>query len=166
MKLLVILLGLFLFQGAYTNVSTEPVLIPPNESLSLPLPLPYERKQISRKELFDFIFQRKSRKQAIVIFGANWCPDCRILEGTLQLPTVKKFMEEHFLIMHIDLGKYDINMSLLEELSIPRQEGVPRVVIFDDKGNPLNLDSNDIWRTARDSSQQDIFNYFQKFVLN
>ena len=67
--------------------------------------------------------------------------------------------------MHIDLGEYDINMSLMEVLGIPSQEGIPRVVIFDNKGKALNLDSTDRWRTARDSKQQDIFNYFQEFVL-
>ena len=101
----------------------------------------------------------------VIIFGANWCPDCRILEGTLQLPTVSNFVNRNFSIMHIDLGEYDINMSLMEVLGIPSQEGIPRVVIFDNKGKALNLDSTDRWRTARDSKQQDIFNYFQEFVL-
>ena len=50
-------------------------------------------------------------------------------------------------------------------LGIPKQEGVPRVVIFDKEGKALNLDTHDRWRTARDSKQQEIFNYFQKYVL-
>jgi len=29
----------------------------------------------------------------------------------------------------------------------------------------LNLDSTDTMRTARDTKQQDIFNYFQKYKL-
>ncbi len=99
-----------------------------------------------------------------MIFGANWCPDCRILAGTLELPSVNKFIQENYSIMHIDLGKYDINMSLLEVLGIPKQEGVPRVVIFDKEGNAINLDTNDRWRTARDSKQQQIFNYFQRYA--
>ena len=53
----------------------------------------------------------------------------------------------------------------MEIFGIPSQEGIPRVVILGVSGKPLNLDSNDRWRTARDSKQQDIFDYFQKFVL-
>tara|TARA_B100000029_G_scaffold227254_1_gene225070 strand:+ start:17599 stop:18099 length:501 start_codon:yes stop_codon:yes gene_type:complete len=140
------------------------IQIPNSETLELPLPLPYERTKVSKKALNDFIANVDSNKQAIVIFGANWCPDCRVLEGTLRIPTIKKFMTQNFEILHIDLGRYDINMELLEVLGIPKQEGVPRVVIFDQNGSPLNLDTNDEWRTARDRKQQDIFNYFQSFV--
>ena len=74
-------------------------------------------------------------------------------------------MHANYSILHVDLGEYDINMSLLEVLGIPKEEGVPRVVIFDNQGNPLNLETNDRWRTARDSKQQEIFNYFQKYLL-
>ena len=53
-------------------------------------------------------------KQPVIIFGGNWCPDCRILDGTLQIPTIQKFMKEHYEIMHIDVGRYDKNMELME----------------------------------------------------
>ncbi|GIT61897.1 MAG: hypothetical protein Ct9H300mP20_17240 [Gammaproteobacteria bacterium] len=33
------------------------------------------------------VHSKYKRKQAVVIFGANWCPDCRILAGTLKLPS-------------------------------------------------------------------------------
>ena len=74
-------------------------------------------------------------------------------------------MKENYSVKHIDLGEYDINMELMEIFGIPSQEGIPRVVILGVSGKPLNLDSNDRWRTARDSKQQDIFDYFQKFDL-
>ncbi|GIS76370.1 MAG: hypothetical protein CM1200mP12_20890 [Gammaproteobacteria bacterium] len=77
----------------------------------------------------------------MVIFGANWCPDCRILAGTLKLPSVDKFIRENYAIMHVALWeKYDINMSFLKFWD-PKQEGVPRVVIFDKEGKALNLDT-------------------------
>ena len=165
MKKLLVLFCLLLMHEGHANMSPDIIMIPDNEALKLPLPLPYERKEVSSKELIAFINNNKKGKQPLIIFGANWCPDCRILEGTLQLPTVKKFMQENYSILHIDLGEYDINMSLLEVLGIPKEEGVPRVVIFDNQGNLLNLDTNDRWRTARDSKQQEIFNYFQKYLL-
>ena len=165
MKRLLLLFCLLLMNEGYANITPDFIEIPANEKLELPLPLPYERKEISSNELISFINDSKKGKQPLIIFGANWCPDCRTLEGTLQLPTVKKYMQENYSILHVDLGTYDINMSLLEVLGIPKQEGVPRVVIFDHKGKPLNLETNDRWRTARDSKQQEIFNYFQKHLL-
>ena len=146
-------------------MTAEYELIPNHETLEKPLPLPYNGALFEVKDLLSFIQQSRQGNQSIVIFGANWCPDCRILEATLQLPTVSKYLNKNFEILHVDLGKYDINMNLLEVLGIPRREGVPRIVIFGENGVALNLDSTDTMRTARDTKQQDIFNYFQKYKL-
>ena len=53
--------------------------------------------------------------------------------------------------------------KMLEVVGIEQKDGVPRVIIFDKNRKAINLGTNDIWRTARDSSPQDIFNYFQSF---
>ncbi len=165
MKKFLLLSLMVLMNSSYSEELNDTIFISNNEALELPLPLPYKRIEVSEEELKVFVASAKE-KQAVIIFGANWCPDCRILAGTLKLPSVEKFMQKNYSILHIDLGKYDINMALLEILGIPKQEGVPRVVIFDNKGKPINLDTNDRWRTARDSKQQEIFNYFQKHALN
>ena len=165
MKKFLLLSLMVLVNSSYSEELNDTIFISNNEALELPLPLPYKKIEVSEEELKAFVVSAKE-KQAVIIFGANWCPDCRILAGTLKLPSVKKFMQTNYSILHIDLGKYDINMALLEILGIPKQEGVPRVVIFDNKGKPINLDTNDRWRTARDSKQQEIFNYFQKYALN
>jgi len=136
-------------------------LIPESESIIKPLPKPYERKIITEQELINFI--NTSTNQPVVIFGANWCPDCQILSAVLSLPSVKQYIDAHFSIMLVDLGRYDINMNLLEVVGIEQKDGVPRVIIFDRNRKAINLSTNDIWRTARDSSSQDIFNYFQSF---
>ena len=96
-----------------------------------------------------------------LVAGGNWCPDCRILDGTLQLPTIKKFMEEEYQIMHIDVGRYDKNMDLISYFGIPKDKGVPRVMVFDKNKVILNKKSTKEWTTARDRGKQEVFNYFQ-----
>ena len=95
------------------------------------------------------------------MFGANWCPDAQCLDAILRLPTFESYLNEHFSIMRIDVGEYDRNMSLMEPLGLPSQEGIPRVIVLDLKGEPINLETNDRWRSARQSDPQDIFEYFQ-----
>jgi hypothetical protein len=45
------------------------------------------------------------------------------------------------------------------------EDGIPRVFILDRKGKNLNLEVNDTMRKARELSAQDIFDYFQEFVI-
>ena len=139
----------------------------PEDILITPLPLPYDEKVVDSLQLDEFIDLSISRgKQPVVIFGGNWCPDCRILEGTLAMPTIKKFLQQHYQVMHIDIGRYDRNMELMDHLNIESKKGVPRVVILDLEKNIVNSSTSSEWTTARDRKQQEIYNYFQKFVSN
>ena len=139
----------------------------PEDILITPLPLPYDEKVVDSLQLDEFIDLSISRgKQPVVIFGGNWCPDCRILEGTLAMPTIKKFLQQHYQVMHIDIGRYDRNMELMDHLNIESKKGVPRVVILDLEKNIMNSSTSSEWTTARDRKQQEIYNYFQKFLSN
>ena len=147
------------------TMSANDIKMPPDEFLKMPLPLPYNGEIYSESDIERFLDSSINKsKQPIIIFGGNWCPDCRILEGTLQLPTIKKYMIEHYEIMHVDVGRYDKNMNLISYFKIPKEEGVPRVLVFDINKNILNMESTKEWTTARDRKQQEIFNYFQALV--
>ena len=88
-KYVILWVNLFLMP---INMSAN-ILLNDTDTLSLPLPLPYNGVEYSPEQVNGFIDETiEQSKQPILIFGGNWCPDCRILEGTLQLPTIKKYM--------------------------------------------------------------------------
>lgn len=145
--------------------SNANILLTDRDVLKLPLPLPYDGKEYSSEEVKLFIENTiDGSMQPIIIFGGNWCPDCRIFDGTLQMPTIKKFIDEKFKILHIDVGRYDINMNLLELFGIPLEKGVPRVLVFDLERKLINNSSTTEWTTARDRDPQEIFNFIQAMV--
>ena len=157
------LLSLIVSMNGFTDFDR----LGPEDILITPLPLPYDEKVVDSLQLDEFIDLSISRgKQPVVIFGGNWCPDCRILEGTLAMPTIKKFLQQHYQVMHIDIGRYDRNMDLMDHLNIESKKGVPRVVILDLEKNIMNSSTSSEWTTARDRKQQEIYNYFQKFLSN
>tara|TARA_B100001057_G_scaffold148175_1_gene148114 strand:- start:7999 stop:8505 length:507 start_codon:yes stop_codon:yes gene_type:complete len=139
------------------------MMLDANDKLDLPLPLPYDGNEISVEEVNKFLSQSiAENKQPIIIFGANWCPDCRIFSGTIDIPKINEFIETYFNILYIDVKRYEINMNLIEYFDIPSEEGIPRVLVFDFNKNIINKSSTTEWRTARDRSSQDIFNFFQE----
>ncbi len=161
-KYLTYLLILIISMNGYTDFKN----LGPDDVLTTPLPLPYNEKVVKASELDNFIDTSIQKgKQPVIIFGGNWCPDCRILDGTLDIPTIKKFMQQHYQIMHIDIGRYDKNMELMDHLNIESKKGVPRVVILDLEKNILNTATSSEWTTARDRKQQEIYDYFQRFVV-
>tara|TARA_Y100000996_G_scaffold234301_1_gene184292 strand:+ start:292 stop:795 length:504 start_codon:yes stop_codon:yes gene_type:complete len=139
------------------------IMLDEDDVLISPLPMPYDGKVYSVNDLNNFINKTiKNYKQPVLIFGANWCPDCRIFSGTINIPKINSFIEKNYEILYIDVKRYEINMSLMEEYGIPSQEGVPRVLVFDYDKNLINNTTTAEWRTARDRSAQEIFNFFQE----
>ena len=138
-----------------------------NDRLITPLPLPYDGTIYSVKNLNKFMNETvAANKQPILMFGANWCPDCRIFAGTMNIPKIKAYIEERFNVLYIDVKRYEINMHLMEEYGIPSAEGIPRLLVFDKDKNLLNNSRTAEWRTARDRSSQEIFDFFQDITVN
>jgi len=141
------------------------ILLDSDESLISPHPEPYSGMLISDDDLKKFInLSVEQNKQSIIIFGANWCPDARLLEAVMQLKLIKKYLDQHSNILHIDVGDYEINTGLFEVFDKNIRDGIPRIFIMDRKGRNINLQDNDTMRKARELSTQDIFDYFQKFI--
>ena len=136
------------------------------EEVKHPHPEPFAGLSISLQELHVFIADSlKAGKQPVIIFGANWCPDARYLAGVLELPSVKNFIDNHFLLLNVDVGKYERNTELFNFFDSAIQDGIPRIFILNHTGEPINLEVNDQMRTAREQEPQAIFNYFQGFSL-
>ena len=141
------------------------ILLDSDESLIFPHPEPYSGMLIADDDLKKFInLSVEQNKQTIIIFGANWCPDARLLEAVMQLKLIKKYLDRHSNILHIDVCDYEINTELFNVFDKNIRDGIPRIFIMDRKGRNINLQDNDTMRKARELSTQDIFDYFQKFI--
>ena len=141
------------------------ILLDSDESLISPHPEPYSGMLISDDDLKKFInLSVEQNKQSIIIFGANWCPDARLLDAVMQLKLIKKYLDRHSNILHIDVGDYEINTELFNVFDKNIRDGIPRIFIMDRKGRNINLQDNDTMRKARELSTQDIFDYFQEFI--
>ena len=140
-------------------------LLKASDILQEPHPQPFKCRNLDVQSLKKFITNAvQERKQPIVIFGANWCPDARLLEAVLQLPSVQNFLNPKCNILNVDVGDYEINIELFKYFDPEIETGIPRVFILDINGKKLNIDSNDKMRTARQQSPQEIFDYFQGFI--
>ena len=140
-------------------------LLKASDILQKPHPQPFKCRNLDIQFLQKFIANvAEERKQPVIIFGANWCPDARLLEAVLQLPSVQNFLNPKCNILNVDVGDYEINTELFKYFDPEIETGIPRVFILDINGKTLNIDSNDKMRTARQQSPQEIFDYFQDFI--
>jgi thiol-disulfide isomerase/thioredoxin len=74
----------------------------------------------------------RSHKRLLIDLGGNWCLDCRLLAGTMELPAVKAFVARHYEVVTVDVGRFTKNAQIPAHYGITgRLAGVPAVLIVD-----------------------------------
>jgi thioredoxin-related protein len=155
---LIIILNLFILEVS----ANQKIMLDETDVIISPMPLPYDGIEYSNDDLNEFIVNAiKKDRKPIIIFGANWCPDCRIFSATMNIPKIKSYIDENFEVLYVDVKRYEINMNLMEEYGIEPAEGIPRLLVFDHNKKLINSSNTTEWRTARDRTSQEIFNFFQ-----
>ncbi|HEU0066910.1 MAG TPA: thioredoxin family protein [Sphingomonas sp.] len=109
------------------------------EALHKPLPLPYdEAANADAKVAAARARAIKGHKRLLIDLGGNWCLDCRLLAGVMELPEMRPFVAKHFEVVTVDVGRFDKNLQIPATYGITsRLKGVPAVLIVDPRTNKL-----------------------------
>lgn len=142
-----------------------PLILPPDAAFE-EIAEPYD-PGLDVGAALDAAFRRADRRRTrgLAKFGAAWCPDCRVLAGMMAAPAVAAFLEDHFEVVPVHVGRYDANMDAPAKVGLAGDlEGVPALVIAAPSGAVLNADRIYEWRTARERSLQDFADYLSAYA--
>jgi thioredoxin 1 len=92
---------------------------------------------------------RRDGRHVILDFGADWCPDCRVLDVVLKDPAVKPFVEANFHVVRIDVGRRDRNGDLVEQYRATSGDWIPALVALDSTGAVVGATSTEVRFTRR-----------------
>lgn len=108
------------------------------ERLPQPLPLPYHAGSAKAAVAEARARALKSHKRLLIDLGGNWCLDCRLLAGVMELPRMRPFVAKHFEVVTVDVGRFDQNLDIPAHYGIKdRLKGVPAVLIVDPRTDKL-----------------------------
>jgi thiol-disulfide isomerase/thioredoxin len=109
------------------------------DQLAQPLPLPYDENLDAMAAVSAARARAKATHKLLLIdLGGNWCLDCRLLAGTIELPELKGFVRRHFELVLVDVGRFDRNLSIPAHYGInKRLEGVPSLLVVDPRTDRL-----------------------------
>jgi hypothetical protein len=98
----------------------------------------------------------KLHKNILVIFGADWCYDCHVLEKAFHRPDIAAVLNPNYQVVDIDIGNGDKNSDLARQYEVPLDRGVPAIAILDSQGNLLYSQKKGEWERARALGPQDL----------
>ncbi|WP_454885824.1 thioredoxin family protein [Sphingomonas oryzagri] len=101
--------------------------------LPQPLPFPYDEQADAAALVAKGKAQAKrEHKRLLVDLGGNWCLDCRVLAGIMELPELQSFLNKHFVTVKVNIGRFDTNGEIAAHYGITRRlDGVPAILAID-----------------------------------
>jgi hypothetical protein len=103
------------------------------DQLPQPLPFPYDEAADAQAVVAKARAQaRREHKRLLIDLGGNWCLDCRVLAGIMELPELQPYLARHFVVAKVDIGRFDKNGEIAAHYGITgRLDGVPALLAVD-----------------------------------
>ncbi len=121
---------------------------------AMPVAHPYDAPAAAHQAVeAAFAQARASNKRVLIDFGANWCPDCRMLAGVMQLAPVQSWTAQNFVPVSVNVDHFNVNMDLARQYGIT-VKAIPTVLVVTPDGHVLNPDGTLVLGNARRMSSQ------------
>lgn len=135
------------------------------DNLPTPLPYPYDEKADAEADLAAALKKAKAaRKLVLIDLGGNWCGDCRVFAGVIEQPDVKRWVDRHYEVVTIDVGRYTKNMQIPARYGVDKLKGVPSFLVVDTKGKLVNDGAFFALTDARHMTPQSIVDWLAQWV--
>ena len=106
---------------------------------------------------------RREHKNLLLVFGADWCYDCHVLDKAFKRPDIAPVLNANYELVNIDIGNGDKNLDLAAQYQLPLNKGVPAVAVLDSSGNLLFSQKSGEWERARALGPQDLKEFLNKW---
>ncbi len=128
-------------------------------------PLPYDDSADAHAALATALSEAKSdRKDVLVVFGANWCEDCRALDKAMHGSSAA-LIGSRFIVVKINVGNFDTNLDIAQHYGNPIAKGIPAAVVITALDQVLYSTKAGELANARRMSQHGIYDFFSSVVV-
>lgn len=105
----------------------------------------------------------KPARNIVLVFGANWCPDCHALDDSMHKAELAALLEKEFLVVKIDVGRMDKSLDVARKYGVPIRRGIPALAVLDSKGKVLYAMDQGQFADARQMSYESIRAFFEQW---
>jgi len=106
-----------------------------------------------------------TKKRVLLVFGANWCYDCHVLDQALHQGATGKIVSESFLVVHVDIGEGEKNLDLVKHYKIPLEKGVPALAVLERDGQLLYSSGQGEFEAARRMMKKDLIQFLRHWQI-
>lgn len=128
-------------------------------------PLPYDESADAKMALQQALGSAKAgQRPVLVIFGANWCEDCRALDQALKTGRNAAQVSREFEVVKVDVGRFNRNLDIARTYGDPIKKGIPAAVVLSPENRVLYATKAGELADARRMSETGIYDFFENVV--
>jgi thioredoxin 1 len=125
--------------------------------------LPYDEAADAKSQVSAAIrAAAEEHKPVLVVFGANWCGDCKVLDRAFHQGAAAPLISGRFKVVKVNVGKFDKNTELAESLGVPLKSGIPTVAVLSPQGTVLYVTKAGELADARNMGDKAIYDFFER----
>ncbi|MGC9940906.1 MAG: thioredoxin family protein [Verrucomicrobiota bacterium] len=102
----------------------------------------------------------------IVVFGANWCGDCQMLNKAMKTGSSAPLLSHDFQIVKVNVGRFDKNLDIAKSYGVPLEKGIPAVVILSNQNQVLYATREGELADARRMGERGIYEFFKRVTAS
>jgi len=123
---------------------------------------PYDEAADARVDLNRALQQAQAQnKQVLVVFGANWCPDCRDLADKMNGGTLAAHVSQRYVVTKVDVARFDKNTDLAKQMGNPIRKGIPAVAVLRADGTLVKATTGGELADARNMGDAQVLKVFE-----
>ena len=135
-------------------------------TLASAAPWPYNEQADAAADVQHAIAAAQvNHKKVLLVFGANWCPDCRALDKAMH-GSSQHLIDSEFDVVKIDVGNFDKNLGLAKRYGNPIAKGIPAVVVVGARDQVLYSTKGGELANAGQMTEQSIYDFLKQKVAN
>jgi thioredoxin 1 len=107
---------------------------------------------------------KAANKSTLIVFGANWCGDCKVLDMEMQHGALAKLVDERLVVVKVDVGRMDKNKDVTERFGNVIKKGIPSVVLLRADGNVAYQTNGGELADARKMGREGLTSFFTSML--
>ncbi len=124
---------------------------------------PYDVSANAKMDIQQALTAAKTNQTPLlIVFGANWCADCRGLDVALTSGESAKKISNAFKLVKVNIGNFDTNLDIAKRYGNPIGGGIPGAAILAPDGTILYVTKPGELTTARKKQADGLYNFLKQ----
>lgn len=104
----------------------------------------------------------RARTPLLVVFGANWCGDCKALDLAFSEGAAAPLIAKNFKVVKVNVGRFDRNVAIADSYGVPLKSGIPAVAVLSADGKVVYATKAGELANARNMGDRGIYDFFAR----